>query len=84
MQRLGRRHRPYYRIVLADARGKRQGEYKENLGHYDPRGEDSKKFEVKTERIRHWLGNGAQLSEAVASLFKQQGINPKAAAPAAK
>ncbi|MCW8132785.1 MAG: 30S ribosomal protein S16 [Planctomycetota bacterium] len=72
MQRLGRRNRPYYRIVLTDARVKRQGEYKENLGHYDPRGEDDKKLVVNVDRVKHWVGHGAQVSESVASLIKKQ------------
>lgn len=72
MQRLGRRNRPYYRIVLADARVKRQGEYKENLGSYDPRAENDKKIAVNVERVKHWVGHGAQLSESVASLLKRQ------------
>lgn len=72
MQRLGRRNRPFYRIVLADARTKRQGEYKENLGHYDPRGEDDKKYQVNVERVKHWVGHGAQISDRVASLIKKQ------------
>jgi len=83
LQRLGRRNHAFFRIVLMDARVKRQGAAKENLGHYDPHGEDSKKFQVKLERVQHWVGLGAQLTESVQKLFKQQGLKAKAA-PAAK
>ena len=83
LQRLGRRNHAAFRIVLTDARVKRQGECKENLGHYDPHGEDSNKFHVKLERVQHWVGLGAQLSDAVLKLFKHQGLKSKAA-PTAK
>ena len=91
-QRLGRRNRSCYRIVVMDARKKRQGEYLEKIGQYDPVEKDAaKQFMVDAERVKHWLGQGAQLSEAVAVLLHEKGVDlgakaavPPAAAPAAQ
>ena len=86
LQRLGRRNRSCFRIVVMDARKKRQGDYLEKLGQYDPVEKDAaKQFLVDAERVRHWLGQGAQLTEALAVLFQQKGVDlgGKAAVPAA-
>jgi small subunit ribosomal protein S16 len=72
MQRLGRRNLARYRLVVMDARNKRQGKCLERLGHYDPTKKDSEKFVVDLERYQYWIGQGAQASEAVAALLKQQ------------
>lgn len=83
LQRLGRRNRSCYRIIVADARKKRQGEYLEKVGQYDPVEKDSaKQFKVDAERVKHWLGQGAQLSEAVAVLLRKQGVDLGATSPA--
>lgn len=70
MQRLGRTHRPFYRINAVDARVKRDGVVIENLGWYNPIAPDaSKQVELKAERIRDWLGRGAMPSETVMDLL---------------
>ena len=74
MKRIGRRNRPCYRIVAADARSPRDGRFIENLGTYDPM-KESDKITVNKERILYWIGVGAQVSEAVAPLLTAEGID---------
>lgn len=75
MTRLGRTHRPFYRICAFDSRTARDGRHIEILGHYDPLIEDATKREtVNAERIRYWLSVGAQPSETVRSIIKRAGI----------
>jgi small subunit ribosomal protein S16 len=74
LQRMGRRHAPHYRLVVCDIRRKRQGAYLENLGHYHPSEKDSEKLVVKMDRVKHYLGRGAELTEAVCHLLEQQGV----------
>jgi small subunit ribosomal protein S16 len=77
LQRMGRRNAPHYRLVVCDIRRKRQGAYLENLGHYHPSMKDTDKFSIHIERIKHYLGLGAQISEAVSNLLEQQGVKVK-------
>ena len=75
LQRLGRRNRSYFRIVVTDARVKRQGLYLEKVGQYDPVEQDKEKqLAVNAERVKHWLERGAQPSDAVVSLLKKKGV----------
>jgi len=77
LKRLGRRHRPYYRIAAFDQRSPRDGRaIDENLGTYDPlEADDAKKATLNRERIVHWLDRGAQPSVAVAGILKHNGIH---------
>jgi small subunit ribosomal protein S16 len=72
LKRMGKIRAPYYRIVVADARKKRDGRVIEEIGKYHPKEEPSL-IEVKSERAQYWLGVGAQPSEAVAALLKVTG-----------
>ncbi len=85
LQRMGRRNRAYFRIVVADGRAKRQGAFLENLGHYDPHGNDQEKVKADLDRVRHWVGQGAQMSDRVNGLLKKRGLQsaPKPANAAA-
>jgi small subunit ribosomal protein S16 len=75
LQKLGRRNRSYFRIVATDARTKRQGIYLENLGTYDPIEKVAEKaVVVNTERVKHWVGQGAQATDAVVSLLRKRGV----------
>ncbi len=75
MKRMGRRHRPFYRINAMDTRSPRDGRVLEELGYYDPLAKDeSKQVELKADRIRYWLDQGAQTSETVGNMLKKQGI----------
>ncbi|MDP1880322.1 MAG: 30S ribosomal protein S16 [Parachlamydiaceae bacterium] len=69
LRQQGRTNRPFYRLVVTDSRSPRDGKYLEALGWYNPiEAEDDKKISFKSDRIEHWLGLGAQLSESVESL----------------
>ncbi|MEZ6057114.1 MAG: 30S ribosomal protein S16 [Planctomycetaceae bacterium] len=72
MKKLGRKHRPFFRICVMDARKPRDGKAIEELGHYDPMVRDkSKRVELNLDRVRHWISVGAQPSENVAVLIKK-------------
>ena len=74
LRREGSKNRPYYRIVVADSRGPRDGKFIEILGTYDPKltGQNSS-FSV--ERAEYWMSKGAQPSDTVRSLIKKQKKN---------
>jgi len=75
LKRMGRRHRPFYRIVAADQRAARDGKVLEMVGHYDPLAADKEKQVVfKRDRVQHWLGVGAQPTRTVAGMLKRAGI----------
>jgi small subunit ribosomal protein S16 len=65
---MGLRSRPTYRVVVIDSRKARDGKYIESLGNYDPR---SKLLNLDAERVRFWLGRGAQASDTVDRLVKR-------------
>jgi len=69
---MGKIRAPYYRIVVADARTKRDGRVIEEIGIYHPTQEPSV-IEVKSDRAQYWLGVGAQPTEQVAALLKLTG-----------
>jgi small subunit ribosomal protein S16 len=72
LMRLGKKRAPYYRVVVADARTKRDGRSIETIGKYHPK-EDPSFIEVDSERAQYWLGVGAQPTEAVAAIFRVTG-----------
>ena len=72
LMRLGKMRAPYYRIVVADARTKRDGRVIETIGKYHPKEEPSL-IEVVSERAQYWLGVGAQPTEPVLALLKITG-----------
>lgn len=75
MKRMGRTHRPFYRINAVEKREKRDGKVLENLGWYDPIATDAdKQVHLKAERIKHWLGAGAQPSDTVMDLLAKHGL----------
>lgn len=76
MKSFGRRHRPFFRICIMDARSPRDGRAIEEVGHYDPmvRNTDARTV-LDVNRIRYWLSVGAQPSEKVAALLKKYGVN---------
>jgi small subunit ribosomal protein S16 len=90
MKRLGRKHRSYFRIVAIDGRQPRDGRIIEELGSYDPMVKNTDdRVRLKPDRIKYWLGVGAQPSEKVAVLirkylakFEQQQAEQAAAPPA--
>jgi small subunit ribosomal protein S16 len=72
LMRLGKMRAPYYRIVVADARTKRDGRSIETIGKYHPK-EDPSYIEVDADRAAYWLGVGAQPTEAVTAILKVTG-----------
>jgi small subunit ribosomal protein S16 len=72
LKRMGKIRAPYYRIVVADARTKRDGRVIEEIGKYHPK-EDPSFIEVDSERAQYWLGVGAQPSEPVTAILKVTG-----------
>ncbi|MDA0290280.1 MAG: 30S ribosomal protein S16, partial [Actinobacteria bacterium] len=72
LKRMGKIRAPYYRIVVADSRTKRDGRVIEEIGKYHPT-EDPSVIEVNSERAQYWLGVGAQPTEQVTALLKLTG-----------
>ena len=72
LMRLGKMRAPYYRIVVADARTKRDGRVIETIGKYHPK-EDPSFIEVQSERAQYWLSVGAQPTDPVAAIFRLTG-----------
>ena len=72
LKRMGKIRAPYYRIVVADSRTKRDGRVIEEIGIYHPTQEPSV-IEVKSERAQYWLSVGAQPTEQVAAILKLTG-----------
>ena len=73
---MGRRKRPFYRIVAIDSRTRRDGPEIERLGWFDPLKTDIA-IDLKEDRIIHWLEQGAQLSEKVNTIFSSTGLQYK-------
>ncbi len=76
LTRVGRKKRPYYRVVATDSRMPRDGRFLEIIGTYDPLPNPSV-FEFKEERVLHWLQHGALPSERVGRLMKAAGLTEK-------
>ena len=83
LARGGAKKRPFYSIVVADARSPRDGRFIEKLGTYNPMLErgHADRVTLKEERIKHWLGVGAQPTERVARFFGDAGFIAKPAIP---
>ena len=83
LARFGRKHRPFYRIVVADARSPRDGRHLERVGTYDPLpGKDGiKEVRLRADRIRYWMACGAQPTSKVAWLLGKAGILPEQPRP---
>ena len=73
LKRIGRRNRPFYRIVVMDSRNKRDGAAIEELGWFNPV-DQNKTYSLDDERIIHWLKAGAQPSDALHGLMKRSGL----------
>ena len=80
MRKMGSKKRPFFRVVVTDSRAARDSSFVEIVGHYNPRTKPAK-VEIDRERINHWIGKGAQLSDTVRTLLKRHA--PASAADAA-
>ena len=71
LRRIGKTHRPHYRVCVLDSRKPQGGAYIESIGHYDPLiGDDKKKFSIDKARAEYWLSMGAQPSATVHSFLR--------------
>ena len=93
LSRGGSKKRPYYRIVVADARSPRDGKFIEKIGNYNPllKKDDEKRVVLNADRAKHWLGVGAQPTDRVARFLDAAVVreraarsNPKKAEPGEK
>ena len=75
LKRMGSKKRPYYRLVVADSRARRDGNVIESIGTYMPL--EAVKYNVNNEAALKWLKEGAQPTDTVKSLFTKLGINQK-------
>jgi small subunit ribosomal protein S16 len=73
LRRMGAHKKPFYRVVVADARSSRDGRFIEELGYYNPMTNPAD-IKLDSEKAKKWLDNGAQPTETVRSLFKKAGI----------
>lgn len=73
LTRMGRKKRPFYRVVVMDSRKPRDGRYIECVGTYNPI-VDPAEIKIEEDRIEYWLGTGAQTSDTVRNLLKKQGF----------
>src|SRR5512134_1315556 len=81
LARAGAKKRPYYRIVIADSRSPRDGRYIEKIGTYDPlqpKG-SAERVKIVDERLKHWLGVGAQPTDRVLRFLDAAGVRKRAA-----
>ncbi len=72
LKRMGKIRAPYYRVVVADSRTKRDGRAIEEIGIYHPK-ENPSRMEVNSERVAYWLGVGAQPTDPVRAILKRTG-----------
>ena len=72
LRRMGAKKTPFYRIVVADSRYPRDGRFIEELGYYDPTKEPSV-VKVDTEKAKKWIANGAQPTDTVKKILKDNG-----------
>lgn len=93
LSRGGSKKRPYYKIVVANSRAPRDGKYLEQVGTYNPllAKDDENRVRLVEDRVRYWIGVGAQATDRVARLLDKAGIkertatvNPKKAEPGKK
>ena len=71
LKRLGTKKKPHMRLVVCDKRFPRDGRFIEEVGYYDPSAKPEK-FQIKKERITHWMKLGAKPSPTVKALLKKQ------------
>lgn len=69
----GSKHRPFFHVVVADSHNRRDGRFIERVGFYNPvANEKQERVRLQADRLNHWIAQGAQVSDAVAKLIKEQ------------
>ncbi len=78
LARAGAKKRPYYHIVVADSRSARDGRFLERVGSYNPMlpADHEERVRLQSERIQHWIGQGAQPTDRVARFLGHAGLAP--------
>lgn len=81
LSRGGAKKRPFYHVVVADSRSRRDGRYIERIGFFNPiaRGQEER-LRLDHARIEHWVGHGAQTTSRVACLIKESAKSSTASA----
>lgn len=77
LTRMGRRKRPFYRVVVADSRMPRDGRFLDILGIYDPLVQPSSLIKLDEEKALYWLTKGVQMSDTVRQIFSKSGVIKK-------
>ncbi|HET9050745.1 MAG TPA: 30S ribosomal protein S16 [Candidatus Dormibacteraeota bacterium] len=80
LKRMGARKRPFYRLVVADARSPRDGRFIEELGTYDPIAKPAR-VSVDADRVREWMKMGAQPTDTARKLLEREQVLARSAAP---
>ncbi len=70
LSQVGKRNQRSYRVIIAEARSKRDGKYLEKIGHYNPN-VDPAEIEINQDRLQYWQEQGAQMTEAVKKLVNK-------------
>jgi len=83
MRRTGSKKRPFFRVVLAEGKSKKEGQYIEVLGFYNPRSKPAV-VEIDKDRITHWISKGARPSDSVRTLLKKHLTRDRSAAAVAE
>ncbi len=73
LTRKGKKKKPFYRVIVADSRERRDGPFLEIIGTYDPL-QNPSEIKIDIERAKHWLGCGAQPTSTVQKLLKISGL----------
>lgn len=73
LRRMGAKKAPFYRIVVADSRYPRDGRFIEELGTYDPNNKNNS-VSVDADKVKSWISTGAQPTDTVKRLLKQNGV----------
>ncbi len=73
LRRMGAKKAPFYRIVVADSRYPRNGRFIEEVGYYNPVAEPIE-LKVDAEKVKKWIGNGAQPTDTVKALLKKANV----------
>lgn len=71
LMRKGKRGQAYFRVVVQEQRSRNKGQYLEDLGFWNPH---KNEFQVKEERVKHWLSNGAQMTDTVHNFMVDKGL----------
>lgn len=76
LRRMGAKKRPFYRVVVADARSPRDGRFIEEIGYYDPT-KDPAVIKIDEDKAMRWIANGAQPTDTARSLLRKTGVLKK-------